>query len=284
MSYFNNFKLNDSAVILSPAYGTGTVLKGRDAAEDVLQAIQTGFRHIDCAQFYENEESVGKGIKDSGVPREDLYITTKYAIGDIRETFRNSLLSVRHYLEVGYVDLFLIHSAKYAQPHGLKESWNVLEELKDSGKIRSIGVSNYRVDDLKQFVDTAKYKPAVNQIEFHPFVYGKAKELLSYCQSKGILVASYGGLSPITKIRHEDFDDLLNKLSQKYDLSHQALLYNWARAHNVMVVTTSSKAERLEEIKSLSGTKLDQEDVEELDRIGGKYHHRYYMSFMDEKE
>lgn len=117
------------------------------------------------------------------------------------------------------------------------ESWDLLEELKDSGKIRSIGVSNYRVDDLKQFVDTAKYKPAVNQIEFHPFVYGKAKELLSYCQSKGILVASYGGLSPITKIRHEDFDDLLNKLSQKYNLSHQALLYNWARAHNVMVVT-----------------------------------------------
>ncbi|TIB93239.1 NADH/NADPH dependent indole-3-acetaldehyde reductase AKR3C2 [Wallemia mellicola] len=280
MSYFNNFRLNDNAVILSPAYGTGTVLKGRDAAKNVLQAIQSGLRHIDCAQFYENEESVGKGIKASGVPREELYITTKYATGDIRETFRNSLLS----LEVDYVDLFLIHSAKYAQPHGLMESWDLLEELKDSGKIRSIGVSNYRVDDLKQFVDTAKYKPAVNQIEFHPFVYGKAKELLSYCQSKGILVASYGGLSPITKIRHEDFDDLLNKLSQKYNLSHQALLYNWARAHNVMVVTTSSKAERLEEIKSLSGTKLDQEDVEELDRIGEKYHHRYYMSFMDEKE
>lgn len=226
---------------------------------------------------YENEESVGKAIAESGVPRSELYITTKYATGHIRSTLEESL----RLLQVDYVDLYLIHSVEFAEPHGIAESWAVMEELQSEGLAKNIGVSNYRVGDLEKLLQTAHTKPAINQVEFHPYVYDAVQEVERYCHGKGIALASYAGLAPITKTRHRDFDTLLEALAEKYGQTTQAVLYNWLRKHGVLVVTTSSKKERLEEIKGLA-KEISDEDRAEIDRVGSQYHHRYYMSFMDE--
>ncbi|TIB64435.1 hypothetical protein E3P78_01211 [Wallemia ichthyophaga] len=274
---FGTISLNDGTTAPSPAFGTGTALKGRDAKEQVLQALQNGQRHLDCAQFYGNEGSVGEAIAASGLPRSSLYITTKYATGDISTSLRTSL----QLLQVDYVDLYLLHSVKFAEVHGLSRSWEVMESLQRDGLTRSIGVSNYRVGDLEILGHTAHTMPAVNQVEFHPFVYNQATKLQQYCHDHGIALASYAGLAPLTKTRHGDFDAVVKRLASKYAITEHAVLYNWLRKHGVLVVTTSSKKERLEEMHWLA-REISHEDSAELDRVGSQYHHRYYMSFMDE--
>ncbi|TIA90167.1 hypothetical protein E3P99_01677 [Wallemia hederae] len=277
MSFFGKVKFSDNKTAPSPAYGTGTALKGRDATESVLRALRSGLRHIDCAQFYENESSVGQAIKESGIPRSELFITTKWAKGDINQALQTSLRE----LGIDYVDLYLIHGSNFAEAVGINESWGIMESLQKEGLAKSIGVSNYRIKDLDELLSKASVKPVINQVEFHPFVFDKVGELLEYSNKHDIKLASYAGLAPITKTRNEDFDKLIAQLTTKYKQSEQAILYNWIRKHGVLVVTTTSKQERLDEIKSLA-IDLADEDVKAIDHVGSRYHHRYYMSHMDE--
>lgn len=161
--------LNDGTQVPWLAFGTGTALYGRDAAALVEQAINAGIVHLDGAQAYANEETLGAGIKASGKPRSQLYIVTKVKENTPLEDIKPSIHASLKKLGIDHVDLLLVHS-----PHGhdirgtLPAVWKVMEEIKTEGLAKSIGVSNYRVEDLKVTLESAKIVPAVNQVSTSP--------------------------------------------------------------------------------------------------------------------
>lgn len=154
--------LNDGTSIPFLAYGSGTALFKQDASKFVTAAIEAGFRHIDTAQMYQNEEYVGAGIKAAGVPREQLYITTKLGPVPAGKTVRDTLVESLSKLQVDSVDLFLIHMPN--QHEDLKATWKAFEELKKEGLTKSIGVSNFQPQHLKEVLEVATIPPAVNQV------------------------------------------------------------------------------------------------------------------------
>lgn len=157
--------LNDGSRVPWLGFGTGTALYGRDAAEAVRRAIDNGIIHLDGAQMYNNEDTLGAGIKASGKPRSELYVVTKLKALTPGQTVKESLAMSLEKLGLDYVDLFLIHSPSPSNKEGkLKALWKALEEVHSEGLAKSIGVSNFRVEDLKEVVEGARIVPAINQV------------------------------------------------------------------------------------------------------------------------
>jgi diketogulonate reductase-like aldo/keto reductase len=160
--------LNDDTRIPWLGFGTGTALYNRDATDLVCQAIQTGVTHLDGAQWYENEYTLGQGIKVSGKPRSALFVTTKLKGLNPGQTVKDTLLESLKKLGLDYVDLFLIHDPTPYQKEGkLKEVWAQVEKVKDEGFAKSIGVSNFKVTDLEEILPGAKVIPSINQVSSH---------------------------------------------------------------------------------------------------------------------
>lgn len=194
-----SLKLNDGASIPMLGYGVGTAWGKKDESkidqaivDAVKMAIGLGYYHLDGAQSYKNETELGRGIKESGVDRSKLFVTTKIAEptgqpGNIEGTLKESLKK----LQLDYVDLYLIHSPFWAKSEqDLQSTWAEMEALQQSGLAKTIGVSNYRPQDLEAVLKTAKVKPAVNQIEFHPYL--QRIELLEFHKKHGIATTAYG--------------------------------------------------------------------------------------------
>jgi diketogulonate reductase-like aldo/keto reductase len=157
--------LNDGSKIPSLAFGTGTALYGKDAADFVRIAIENNVTHLDGAQLYNNEDSLGAGIKASGKLRSELFVTTKINNVQPGQTIKESLRLSLAKLGLDYVDLFLIHSpAQAREENSLSQFWEGMEEVKQAGLAKSIGVSNFNVEDLKVILETAKVVPPVNQV------------------------------------------------------------------------------------------------------------------------
>lgn len=162
--------LNDGSRVPWLAFGTGTALYGKDATDFVKAAIENGITHLDTAQVYDNEDTLGAGIKASGKPRSELYIVTKLKGLESAQTAKEALQDSLRKLNTDYVDLFLIHSPSPANKEGkLKALWEEMEEIHSQGLAKSIGVSNFRVEDLNVILDGAKVIPAVNQVKFSFF-------------------------------------------------------------------------------------------------------------------
>ncbi|KAG6846497.1 hypothetical protein H0H93_013583, partial [Arthromyces matolae] len=233
------------------AFGSGSVNKDKDASDLVSQAIETGFSHIDTAQAYRNEESVGVAIRESGLSREDLYITTKYSRpGPISEAARNSLDK----LGLKFVDLYLIHVPSLVE-HDLEGSWREFEKIKQDGLARSIGVSNFNLEQLQTIVKIAHIKPAVNQIQFNPYTYAQHKPLLEYAAKHDIVVEAYSSLayvsfyhrvlyqanwsiySPITKFPGGPVDAVVNAVAKRHGISPDQVIFLWVRAKGAVIVT-----------------------------------------------
>lgn len=164
MSSQTTIKLNDGTQVPWLAFGTGTALFGKDAAEFVRIAIENGITHLDGAQMYGNEETLGAGIKASGKPRSELFITTKLKTLEAGQTVKDTLQLSLKKLGVDYVDLFLIHDPT---KHDLKAAWKGMEQVKEEGLAKSIGVSNFRVQDLEVILDGATVIPSANQVRLH---------------------------------------------------------------------------------------------------------------------
>lgn len=158
--------LNDGSNVPWIAFGTGTALFNKDATQAIVVAIQNGFTHLDGAQMYRNEDTLGAGIVAAGKPRSELYITTKLATLAPSETPKSALEESLKKLGVSYVDLYLVHSPKQHATR-LKEVWKGMEEAKKAGLTKSIGVSNFTADHLKEILEVATIPPAVNQVEIH---------------------------------------------------------------------------------------------------------------------
>ncbi|EGZ19447.1 putative aldehyde reductase [Phytophthora sojae] len=180
-----------------PIIGLGVCLSepGAETYNAVLSALKQGYRHIDTAQYYENEADVGRAVRDSGIPREEIFVTTKLFITNWG--YEQALAATKESNEkigLGYIDLYLLHAPGDVSTHD--ESWRALEELHEQGILRDIGVSNFSEAHLDKFLKTVKVKPAVNQVELHPWMMRPT--LVKYCQEHGILLQAY---SPLARAR-----------------------------------------------------------------------------------
>jgi len=254
----STLKLNNGVNI--PLIGLGTwTLTGKGAYYSVLHALEAGYRLIDTAAMYGNERKIGEAIKDSDIPREDVFITTKLGNYDhgYDKTLKAFERSLRK-LKLSYVDLYLIHWPV----SGLRnETWKAFEKIYENGKARSIGVSNFTIRHLNELLETTSTIPTVNQFEFSPFLY--LKELMDFCQSKNIAVEAY---CPLT--RGEKFDNpQLKSIGQKYGKTSAQVLLRWGIQHNVIQIPKSGSKDHIIENIDIFDFNLDDEDMKQLDNL-----------------
>ena len=250
-------KLNNGVEI--PIFGLGTYqsLSGKETQEAVLVALKAGYRLIDTASMYENEEDVGEAFRKSGIPREEVCITTKLWNSDhgydpAIAAFEKS----RKRLGLSYIDLYLIHWPV----EGLRnESWKAFETLQKSGKCRAIGVSNYMIWHLEELLNNSSTIPAVNQVEFSPYLY--QKDLLEFCRNHDIQLEAY---SPLTK-GYKLNDQKLVDVASKYSKSPAQILVRWALQKEVVVIPKSSRKERIYENSDVFDFTISPEDMSLLD-------------------
>jgi len=246
-------KLNSGTKI--PVLGLGVwQVPNKVCEEAVLAALDAGYRHIDTAAAYENEESVGAALKKTSIPREEIFITTKLwnrEHDNPQKAFNQSLKR----LQLDYVDLYLMHFPVKER----NESWKVMEELHKSGKAKSIGISNFTIRHLKEFLERTDIVPAVNQVEFHPYLY--QKELLDFCNEKNIRLEAYSPLTHGEKLN----DSKLVEIAKKYNKSTAQVLIKWSLQHGLIVIPKSSKKERIIENSLVFDFEISKEDMEKLD-------------------
>lgn len=227
--------------------------------EAFTTAIQAGYRHFDTAQIYGNEAMLGDAIKNSGVAREELFITTKiwldnFPKGRLRRSFKTSL----ERLQTEYVDLLLLHF-----PVSLlrKGAWKALEDLRGEGKVKNIGVSNYAIKHLEEMKHYADVLPAVNQVELHVFL--QQPELLEYCRNEGIVVEAY---SPLAHARNND-NETIKAIAEKHGKSYAQIMLRWCIEQGLVVLPKSVTPSRITENIQLFDFALDADDIQGLESL-----------------
>lgn len=250
-------KLNNGVEM--PIFGIGTFLMGggRETRKAVLCALEAGYRLIDTAAMYGNENDVGEAVRESGIPREEIFITTKLRNDDhgydrAVAAFEESL----RLLGLSYVDLYLIH---WPVENLRCESWRALENLLEEGKCRAIGVSNYMIWHLEELLSSSSTVPAINQVEFSPYLY--QRELLEFCCSNGIVLEGY---SPLTK-GYRLNDPRLRGIASKYSKTPAQILIRWSLQKGVITIPKSSRRERIYENANVFDFEISQEDMRALD-------------------
>jgi diketogulonate reductase-like aldo/keto reductase len=267
--------LNDDRGIPRLGLGVWQIPNGRKCEAAVRAALETGYRHIDTASFYGNEESVGAAVRASGIPRKDIFVTTKLWNSEHADPERALAESLRR-LKFDYVDLYLIHYPVRER----RQSWRVLEKLQQQGKTLSIGVSNFTVRHLTELLDGTQIVPAVNQVEFHPYLY--QRELLDFCVARRIAVEAY---CPLTQGRRLK-DPKLTAVAAKYPTasagssklplisriagqqatkSAAQILIRWALQHDLVVIPKSANPSRIRENADVFDFEITDEDMRSLD-------------------
>ncbi len=258
----NHIKLNNGVSI--PQIGLGTFrAKEKEAYEATLHALKKGYRHIDTASIYGNEEEVGQAIKDSNIPREELFVTTKLFNSDqgylkAKRAFMKSLNA----LGLDYVDLYLIH---WPQSYELTaDSYQALEELYLDGYTRSIGVSNFNFHHLEHLFETAEIIPQVNQVECH--VYLQHHKLQEFCMKNGIYLQAYAPLASheINKLLE---NETMQKIAKKYDKSVPQIALKYLLDRDIIVIPKSVTPNRIEENIDLFDVELTEEEYKEINKL-----------------
>ncbi|KAJ7453143.1 NADP-dependent oxidoreductase domain-containing protein [Mycena latifolia] len=262
---FGTVTLNDGKKIPAIAFGTGSIYKHTDVTQLVNQALETGFSHIDTAAYYETEKYIGDVIRESGLSRSDLYITTKYLLGDVQEGIQISLAN----LGLKYVDLYLIHQPRVVPD--IDAAWKEFEAIQKDGLAKSIGVSNFTLEQLQKLVKSALVWPAVDQIELHPYNYAANKSLLEWSAQHGIVIEAYSSLSSITKFPGGPVDAPVAAAAARLGISATQVLLSWVRAKGAVIVTTSSNKGRLEEYMAVADLPpLSDAEIAAIDEAGAK--------------
>lgn len=256
-------KLNNDIKI--PMIGLGTYLNdnGRQAIDSILYALEIGYRHIDTAAMYENEKEVGIAVRKSGISREEIFVTTKLWNSD--HGYDNTIKAFQRSLErlgLDYVDLYLIH---WPVENLRLESWRALERLYSDGLCKAIGVSNYMERHVDEILNNFSIVPAVNQVEFSPFLY--LKELQNYCESKEIALESY---SPLTK-GYRLNEPRLIEIARRYDKSTSQILIRWCLQKGMIVIPKSSRNEHIKENADIFDFEISEADMLALDNLNENY-------------
>ena len=266
MTYYN---LNNGVSIPVLGFGTWKAENGEIAYQSVLEALKAGYRHIDTATIYKNEESVGRAIQDSGIPREEIFVTSKlwntnHNYEQARQAFEESLEK----LDLDYLDLYLIH---WPNPKPLRENdawktrnaevWRAMEDLYLEGKIRAIGVSNFLPHHLDALLETATIVPAVNQVRLAPGVY--QEEVVDYCREKGILLEAWGPFG-----QGELFDqEEVKEIAARHEKSVAQIALAWSLAEGFLPLPKSVTTSRIKSNLDCFGIELSQEEIETLKTI-----------------
>jgi len=251
-------KLNNGVLMPYVGLGVFRLEDSKEAENAVSLALSVGYRHIDTAAIYTNEDAVGRAVKNSGIPRDEIFITTKVwnenqRKGTVMEAFEESLRK----LDTDYVDLYLIH---WPVKGKFVETWKVLEEIYKSGRARAIGVSNFKEHHLDDLRKEAEITPAVNQIELHPYLIQES--VLEYCNKAGIHVEAW---SPFAANKTKLFDEeILKDLSGKYGKTPAQIILRWDFQRNVIVIPKSSHKERLKENLDIFDFELTQLEIDEI--------------------
>jgi len=248
-------------------FGTFRTPSGEETEQSVLNAIKAGYRHIDCAAAYGNEKSVGEAIRKSGVAREEIFVTSKLWNDD--KGYENTLAAFNRTLEdlqLEYLDLYLIHwpiakASKENWKEANSESWRALEELYNQGKIKAIGVSNFLEHHLEPLFETAKIKPMVNQIEFHPGML--QKEIVEFCKKHNILVEAWAPFSNGQVLNNP----VLKEIADKYEKTVAQLTLRWIIQKGIVPLPKSVTPERIKSNLEVFDFEISAQDVERIDRL-----------------
>jgi diketogulonate reductase-like aldo/keto reductase len=259
MDINSTIRLNNGLEMPYLGLGTYRARPGKEAYQAVRFALDAGYRHIDTAALYANEEDVGKAVRDSGIDRQDIFITTKlwnseHGYNKAIKAFYSSLKK----LGTDYVDLYLIH---WPVSQIRNDSWKALEKLYSDCLCKSIGISNYAIHHVEELLKVSDIVPAVNQVEFSPFLY--QKELLEYCNSKRITIQAY---TPLVRGRKSD-NPVLRSVSNKYGKTWAQVLIRWALQHNLVVLPKSSHKERIQENSQVFDFEISEVDMLTLDSL-----------------
>jgi diketogulonate reductase-like aldo/keto reductase len=247
--------------IQMPWLGLGVykVKEGQEVIDSVKAAIKAGYRSIDTAALYANEEGVGQAVRESGVAREDLFITTKVWNSDqgYAQTLAAFDKSISK-LGLEYVDLYLIHwpvKGKY------KETWRALEQLYAEGKVRAIGVSNFQIHHLEDLMENAEVKPMVNQVELHPLL--SQQELREYCRTQGIQIEAW---APLAQGRLLD-NEVLAEIAEIHGKSIAQVILRWDLQSGIVTIPKSIKAQRIIENGDVFDLELSAEEMARIDAL-----------------
>ena len=254
-----NFKILSNGVKM-PSIGFGTYKSGNDeeTAKIIKYALEIGYRQIDTASFYGNEVGIGNGIKESRINREDIFLVTKlwnddHGYDKTIEAFNKSL----ERLQVNYIDLYLVH-----WPNKLNsETWKAFEYLYKTGKVKAIGVCNFKIGHLEELKKTAEIMPMVNQIEIHP--QSSKNDMLSYCEENNIQLVAW---SPI--MRGKLFsNNLMIDLTEKYKKTIAQIILRWHVQRGIIPIPKSSNEERIKENLSIFDFELSNNDMRTIDSL-----------------
>jgi diketogulonate reductase-like aldo/keto reductase len=249
--------LSDGNSIPTVGLGVWQVADGAECENAVRWALEAGYRHIDTAQAYGNEASVGRALRDSGVPREEVFITTKFypARTDPAAEAEKSL----ERLGIDQIDLYIIHWPQ----KGPTWAWPGMEAARERGYTRSIGVSNFSVAEVEQVMGVANTPPVVNQVQFSPFEY--RRELLEASTSHGVAIEAY---SPLGTGRHLD-NATVGQIAERLSRTPAQVLIRWCLQRDTIVIPKSTHRDRIEENMQVFDFTLSDEDMAELDALDG---------------
>jgi diketogulonate reductase-like aldo/keto reductase len=257
LSINTRIKLNNGVEIPILGFGSFLLNESRNTVNVILKALEAGYRLIDTAEIYGNEQSIGLAIKESGIPRDEIFITTK--LGNLSHGFASTIKAFNRSLKklnLTYIDLYLIH---WPIENIRLESWKALEKIIEEGKSRAIGVSNYMIWHLKELLENSSTIPTVDQVEFSPYTY--QKDLLQFCNSNNIQLESYSPLTKGTKLN----DPKLIDIALKYNKTPAQILIRWVLQKGVVVIPKSSKKERIFENANVFDFQISTQDIKKLD-------------------
>lgn len=250
-------RLNNGVRMPWLGLGVYQISSDKETATVVRSAIELGYRSIDTASLYGNERGVGEGVRSSGLRREELFVTTKVWNDDMRrgtvvEAFKGSLKK----LGLDYVDLYLLH---WPVAGTIVPSWQALEKLYASGRVKAIGVSNHMVRHIEELLAVAEVMPAVNQIEFHPYLQSAA--LIEFCRKQGIQLEAWSPLMQAGAILR---DPVLVEIAQKHGKSVAQVILRWDVQSGVITIPKSTKLARLRENGDIFDFKLTESEMDAI--------------------
>lgn len=254
-------KLNNGVDIPWVGLGVFRLEDNKEAERVIRTALSVGYRHIDTAMYYHNEEAVGKAIKNSGIPREDIFVTTKMwnsdqRSGKVKEAFETSLKK----LDLDYIDLYLVH---WPVEGKFIETWKKFEEIYETGKVKAIGVSNFKQYHLEALAKESTITPTVNQIELHPYLVQEND--LSYCKKAGIRVEAW---SPFAANQTGLFDEkALTDLADKYSKSPAQIILRWDYQRGVVTIPKSANEKRMAENLNIFDFSLNEDEIKSINSL-----------------